>query len=197
VAGRLIAFEGLDQSGKQTQAEWLAEALRAAGHRVQTLSFPDYQTTIGAEIGAALHGRRAYSPDVLQLLYIANRYEHAPAIRAWLADGQMVVADRYAASSLAYGDAQGLAVGWLTEVQRLLPAADLTLLLDIAPGTSLDRKRVSRDRFEQDLPLLSRVRESYLRQAAAPTWQLVDGALPTEAVRAAVSAAVRSRLGLP
>ncbi len=82
-------------------------------------------------------------------------------------------------------------------MQRLLPAADLTLLLDIAPGTSLERKRVSRDRFEQDLPLLSRVRESYLRQAAAPTWQLVDGAQPTEAVRAAVSAAVRSRLGLP
>ena len=197
MAGRLIAFEGLDQSGKQTQAEWLAEALRAAGHRVQTLSFPDYQTTIGAEIGAALQGRRAYGPDVLQLLYIANRYEHAPAIRAWLADGQMVVADRYAASSLAYGDAQGLDAGWLTEVQRLLPAADLTLLLDIAPGTSLERKRASRDRFEQDLPLLSRVRESYRRQAAAPTWQLVDGALPAEAVRAAVSAAVRSRLGLP
>ncbi len=197
MAGRLIAFEGLDQSGKQTQAEWLAEALRAAGHRVQTLSFPDYQTTIGAEIGAALQGRRAYGPDVLQLLYIANRYEHAPAIRAWLADGQMVVADRYAASSLAYGDAQGLDVGWLTEVQRLLPAADLTLLLDIAPETSLERKRASRDRFEQDLPLLSRVRESYRRQAAAPAWQLVDGALPAEAVRAAVSAAVRSRLGLP
>jgi dTMP kinase len=197
VAGRLIAFEGLDQSGKQTQAEWLAEALRAAGHRVQTLSFPDYQTTIGAEIGAALQGRRAYGPDVLQLLYVANRYEHAPAIGAWLAEGQMVVADRYAASSLAYGDAQGLDVDWLTEVQRLLPAADLTLLLDIAPGTSLERKRVSRDRFEQDLPLLSRVRESYRRQAAAPTWQLVDGAQPAEEVRAAVRAAVRSRLGLP
>ena len=197
MAGRLIAFEGLDQSGKQTQAEWLAEALRAAGHRVQTLSFPDYQTTIGAEIGAALQGRRAYGPDVLQLLYIANRYEHAPAIRAWLAEGQMVVADRYAASSLAYGDAQGLDVGWLTEVQRLLPAADLTLLLDIAPGTSLERKRVSRDRFEQDLPLLSRVRESYRRQAAAPTWQLVDGAQPPDDVRSAVSDAVRSRLGLP
>ena len=111
MAGRLIAFEGLDQSGKQTQAEWLAEALRAAGHRVQMLSFPDYATTIGAEIGAALHGQRAYGPDVLQLLYIANRYEHAPAIRGWLAEGTMVVADRYAASSLAYGEAQGLDAG--------------------------------------------------------------------------------------
>ena len=122
MTGRLIAFEGLDQSGKQTQAEWLAEALRAAGHRVQTLSFPDYATTIGAEIGAALHGQRTYRPDVLQLLYIANRYEHAPAIRSWLAEGTMVVADRYAASSLAYGEAQGLDAG-LAHRRAAAPAA--------------------------------------------------------------------------
>ncbi len=195
--GRLIAFEGLDQSGKQTQAEWLAEALRAAGHGVQTLSFPDYHTTIGAEIGAALRGERPYGPDVLQLLYIANRYEHAPQVRDWLAAGQMVVADRYAASSLAYGEAQGLDVSWLAQTQRLLPPADLTLMLDIAPETSLGRKRADRDKFERDLPLLARVRDSYRRQAAAPGWQLVDGTQPPEAVRDAVMAALRSRLGLP
>ncbi|MGE0359175.1 MAG: dTMP kinase [Vicinamibacterales bacterium] len=195
-SGHLIAFEGLDQSGKQTQAEWLAAALRDAGYLVQTLSFPDYQTSIGAEIGAALQGQRAYGPDVLQLLYIANRYEHAPRIRAWLAAGQMVVADRYAASSLAYGEAQGLDVAWLAETQRLLPAADLTVMLDIAPETSLSRKRAARDKFERDLPLLARVRESYRRQAQAPGWQLIDGTQPAEAVRADVTAAVRARLGL-
>ena len=197
MTGRLIAFEGLDQSGKQTQAAWLADALRAAGHRVQTLAFPDYATSLGAEIGAALHGERSYGPDVLQLVYIANRYEHAPAIRAWLAEGQMVIADRYAASSLAYGEAQVLDLAWLTDAQRRLPPADLTLLLDIAPETSLERKHASRDKFEQDLPLLARVRESYRRQAAAPDWQLVDGTQPADAVRAAVTAAVRARLALP
>jgi dTMP kinase len=197
MTGRLIAFEGLDQSGKQTQAAWLAEALRAAGHRVQTLSFPDYATSLGAEIGAALQGQRTYGADVLQLIYIANRYEHAPAIRAWLAEGQMVVADRYAASSVAYGEAQGLDLAWLTDAQRRLPAADLTLLLDIAPETSLTRKRAARDKFEQDLPLLARVRDSYRRQAAAADWQLIDGTQPAETVRAAITAAVRARLALP
>ena len=192
--GRLIAFEGLDQSGKQTQAEWLAEWLRAAGHTVQTLSFPDYQTTIGMEIGAALHGQRAYTAEVLQLLYIANRYEYAPRIRAWLAAGQIVVADRYAASSLAYGEAEGLDVAWLVDAQRRLPPADLTLVLDIAPETSLARKRASRDRFERDLPLLSRVRASYRRQAGAAAWRLLDGAQSPDLVRSAVIAAVRSVL---
>jgi dTMP kinase len=195
-AGRLIAFEGLDQSGKQTQAAWLVEALRGAGHRVQTLSFPEYGTSLGAEIGAALQGQRRYEPAVLQLLYIANRYEFAPQIRAWLAGGEMVVADRYAASSLAYGEAQNVDAAWLTEVQRHLPPADLTLMLDIAPGTSLARKQAARDRFERDLALLSRVRESYRRQALAPGWHLIDGTQPPEAVRGAVIAAVRSRLGL-
>ncbi len=194
--GRLIAFEGLDQSGKQTQAEWLVGAFREAGHRVHTLSFPDYTTSIGAEIGQALQGHRSYGPDVLQLLYIANRYEHAPAIRAWLAEGAMVVADRYAASSVAYGDAQGLDLAWLTDTQRLLPPADLTFLLDIAPETSLERKRTARDKFERDLPLLSRVRASYLTQAGAAGWHLMDGTRAAEAVRADVLSAVRTRLGL-
>jgi dTMP kinase len=197
MSGRLIAFEGLDQSGKQTQAESLAALLRTAGHSVQMISFPDYDTTIGAEIGAALQGQRSYGPDVLQLLYIANRFEYAPRIRAWLTAGQMVVADRYAASSLAYGEAQGLDVTWLADAQRLLPAADLTLVLDIAPETSLDRKRAARDKFERDLPLLSRVRASYQRQAAAPTWCLIDGTQSPDAVQAAVTAAVHSRLALP
>ena len=70
----LIAFEGLDQSGKETQAQRLAEALRQAGHTVELVSFPDYDTTIGAEIGRALHGERDYRADVMQLLYVANRY---------------------------------------------------------------------------------------------------------------------------
>ncbi|MGD9905460.1 MAG: dTMP kinase [Vicinamibacterales bacterium] len=196
-AGCLVAFEGLDQSGKQTQAEWLAAALRAAGRGVQTLSFPEYQTSIGAEIAAALQGRRPYGPDVLQLLYIANRYEFAPRIRAWLAEGQVVVADRYAASSLAYGEAQGLDVAWLAETQRLLPPAALTVLLDITPETSLSRKRAARDRFERDLPLLGRVRDSYRRQAQADGWWVIDGTLAADAVRAEVTAAVRERLALP
>ena len=193
--GRLIAFEGLDQSGKQTQAKWLADAFRVAGRTVQELAFPGYDGPIGREISQALEGQRVYGPDVLQLLYIANRFEHASAIRQWLADGHIVIADRYAASSLAYGDAQNLDLAWLTDVQRPLPVADLTFLLDIAPETSLKRKRAARDHFERDLPLLARVRDSYRRQARAPGWHLIDGTQPPEAVRAEVTAAVRARLG--
>ena len=62
--GLLIAFEGLDQSGKQTQAELLRDRLTDAGRKVKLLSFPDYQTAIGSEIGRALRGERDYSAEI-------------------------------------------------------------------------------------------------------------------------------------
>ncbi len=195
--GHLIAFEGLDQSGKQTQAERLLSAFRAAGLDAEFLTFPEYTTAIGQEIGHALQGERDYDPDTLQLLYIANRFEFRPRILQWLDQGRMVVCDRYLASSIAYGEAQGLDAGWLTEIQRRLPQPVLTLLLDIPPEASLQRKQVARDKFERDLPLLSRVRESYLRQAGGDAgWLHLDGARDKDAVSADVLSAVRSRLGL-
>jgi dTMP kinase len=192
--GHLIAFEGLDQSGKATQTRKLREHLEAAGHRVETLAFPDYATPIGAEIGRALHGERDFGPDVIQLLQIANRHEWKPRIESWLADGRLVVCDRYAASSVAYGEAQGLDPAWLIAVQVKLPQPSISVLLDIAPEIAARRKAQNRDRFEQDLAMLGRVRESYLRQAAAGGWIVVDAARPADEVAADVAAAVGNRI---
>jgi dTMP kinase len=196
VQAHLIAFEGLDQSGKQTQAERLLSALRTSGRETHFLSFPDYDTSIGAEIGRALRGDRDYAADVMQLLYIANRYEYRRDMEKWLAAGQMVVCDRYLASSVAYGEAQGLDASWLTSVQMHLPQPSLTILLDIPPDASLTRKQRDRDRYEQDLQLLARVRESYLRQSAQHGWVRIDGTQDKDTVTRAVTEAIRSRLGL-
>ena len=76
----------------------------------------------------------------MQLMYVANRYERRPDITRWLAEGAVLVCDRYVASSIAYGEAQGLDPQWLTDVQRFLPQPDLTILLDIAPETAVQRK---------------------------------------------------------
>jgi dTMP kinase len=164
---------------------------------VQFLSFPDYETAIGAEIGRALHGERDYAGDVMQLLYVANRYEHRRAIEGWMREGGVVICDRYLASSIAYGEAQGLDADWLLRIQVHLPQPSLTLLLDIPPEASLARKQLARDRYERDLALLARVRESYLRQATGGAWQRIDGTHDKDAVTAAVMAALATRLGLP
>jgi dTMP kinase len=195
--GHLIAFEGLDQSGKQTQAELLRDRLKQEGRKARLVSFPDYGTSIGEEIARALQGEREYGADVMQLLYIANRYERKADLQRWLDGGLILVCDRYVASSIAYGEAFGLDAAWLEGVQQFLPPAALTILLDIAPETAVARKSVDRDRYERDLSLQARVRTSYHAHAAAQGWVVVNGERPKDAVAADVFSAVTSRLALP
>jgi dTMP kinase len=192
--GLLIAFEGLDQSGKQTQAEQLRDRLIEAGRQVRLLSFPAYETPIGSEIRQALAGAREWGADVMQLLYIANRYEARPMIEHELAQGTVLVCDRYIASSIAYGETQGLDAAWLHDVQRHLPKPDITFLLDIAPDVSARRKATDRDKYERDLALLGRVRASYLRQAASGNWIRLDADRDRSVVAADVFEAVRALL---
>jgi dTMP kinase len=195
--GLLVAFEGLDQSGKQTQAETLRDALTLKGRECRLLSFPDYDTAIGREIERALHGEREYAADAMQLLYVANRYEKRALIEQWLAAGLVILCDRYLASSIAYGEAQGLDPVWLADIQRYLPQPGHTILLDIAPETAVQRKAANRDKYERDLALLSRVRESYRRQASAGGWLHLDGEREKQAVAEDVIRSVATRLSLP
>jgi dTMP kinase len=194
MSGALIAFEGLDQSGKQTQAELLRDRLKQHGHKSRLVSFPDYATSIGEELARALAGERDYGPDVMQLLYVANRYERKDDLVRWLEGGLILVCDRYQASSVAYGEAFGLNRGWLTEMQRFLPPPTLTIFLDIAPETAVQRKSVDRDRYERDLALQHRVRESYRAQAAEHGWIVLDGERDKVVIADEVFTAVASAL---
>jgi len=189
VKGLLVAFEGLDQSGKQTQAELLRDRLVESGRLVRLLSFPAYDTSIGTEIERALRGDRDYGPDVMQLLYVANRYEWKPQIERKLARGTVLVCDRYLASSVAYGEAMGLDAAWLIDMQKHLPQPDVTILLDIDPEVSARRKTADRDKYERDLDLLARVRRSYLGQASAG-WIRLDATRERAVVAADVWQAV-------
>lgn len=167
----------------------MRDRLTADGRRVLLLSFPDYTTPIGQEIGHALRGEREYGADLMQLLYVANRYEWKPAIERERAAGTVLVCDRYIASSVAYGEAQGLDAGWLRDIQRHLPQPDVTFLLDIAPEVSARRKTADRDKYERDLELLGRVRGSYLRQVN-DHWIRLDADRDREAVTQDVYRAV-------
>jgi thymidylate kinase len=73
----------------------------------------------------------------------------------------------------------------------------LTIMLDIAPETAAKRKASDRDRYERDLALLGRVRQSYARQAAAGGWVVIDGERSKDAVAADVYAAIRGVLPVP
>ena len=134
MVGYLVAFEGLDQSGKETQAHLLRDRLKAGGRRARLVSFPDYGTSIGEEIARALQGEREYGADVMQLLFVANRYERKPDMDAALASGLVLLCDRYVASTIAYGEAQGLDPTWLADVQQFSARP-------ISPSCSTSRRR--------------------------------------------------------
>ena len=97
----------------------------------------------------------------MQLLYVANRHEKKPDIERALGAGTTIICDRYIASSVAYGEAHGLDPRWLTEIQRFLPAPDLSILLDIAPETAAQRKAAGRDKLRaRSRALVSRARRA-------------------------------------
>src|SRR5260370_16439285 len=131
--GLLIAFEGLDQSGKQTQAELLRDRLKEEGGKARLVSFPDYGTSIGEEIARALQGERDYEPDVMQLLYVANRYERKADLQRWLDGAVVLVRDPHAASSAAYGKAQPPEPYWLLAPQAVPPTPTLNILPPLTP----------------------------------------------------------------
>ncbi|MCY4122999.1 MAG: hypothetical protein OXG72_18985, partial [Acidobacteria bacterium] len=87
----LVAVEGLDQSGKATQAQHLRDLLRASGYKSRVVSFPDYGTFLGEEIARSLQGERDYGPETMQLLYVANRFERKPDSARWHDAGLIVL----------------------------------------------------------------------------------------------------------
>ncbi len=198
MSGRLIAVEGVDASGKSTQARLLAESLGAE------LTFQFGATEVGAVIRQVLldPGNDAIGDRTEALLIIADKAQHAveivgPALRA----GRDVVTDRFTASTLAYqGYGRGLDLSQLQLMMRFATTGiepDLNLLLDVSLESASERLGPSLDRFEgTGGGFLERVRAGYLAMACADParWAVVDAAGAVDEVAARVLAAVQERL---
>src|ERR1700756_4080704 len=108
--GKLIAIEGIDGSGKQTQVRLLARELESRGHQVLSTSFPQYGSWFGKMVGQFLNGDfgslDSVDPHFTALLYAGDRFECKQPIVAALESGRIVLADRYVASNLAHQSAR-------------------------------------------------------------------------------------------
>jgi dTMP kinase len=194
-----ISLEGIDGSGKSTQAKLLAEALGP-----QTLSIREPGGTEAAERIRELLADAELELDLLAelLLFLAARADlTARVIRPALEEGRDVVCDRFSDSSVAYqGAARGLGVGEaisLTDsaTEGLWP--DLTLLLRVDPEVGLDRAD-GEDRFESEgLELQRAVAEAYeeIAKIASDRVVVIDGEGDVEEVHRRVMEAVRGRAG--
>lgn len=194
----LIVIEGIDGSGKGTQAQQLTDRLTATGRRVRLLSFPRYRETLfGHAIGDFLNGRFGQldevHPFLASVLYAADRFESKSALIEALQTSDVVVCDRYVPSNLAH---QGAKLDGaerdelLRTIDRIefdifgLPRPSQIVLLDVPveiaqrniaakkPRSYTDK---SADLQEADAVYLQRVRDVYLQLAAADAnWQRVE-----------------------
>ncbi len=191
--GKIIALEGIDQSGKRTQTRLLAEELERKGARVGTISFPIYRSPSGRQIQRFLAGKQEYPATALHMLYSLNRWENQELITNLTEKSDFVIADRYYPSNLAYGVSRGLGLEWLQGLDRGLPTASLVIVLDVPVLSSFGRKSSGRDVHERDKKLLLRVGLTYRKLAKKLDWKMVDANRPVEEVHEAVWDTVRKK----
>jgi dTMP kinase len=149
--GRFVVLEGIDGSGTTTQVARLAETLRSQRILVRTTREPS-DGPVGTLVRQVLTGRmvvpggRAPGWATMALLFAADRMDHVESeIEPFLAQGGVVVSDRYDASSLAYqsvssGAESREAVEWIRTLNRHVRRPDLTIVLDLPPDVAADRR---------------------------------------------------------
>lgn len=223
-----ITLEGGEGAGKTTQAASLAARLRTAGYPVRLTREPG-GTPLGAAIRALLlhpdESRRALGgagllasavadetaepmlPLTELLLLGADRAQHVALMREWLANGEVVICDRYADATRAYqGAGRGLDAGTIATLERIATGGltpDLTLLFDLPVEEGQRRRQRAREtggewnRLDREaVAFHERVREGYLALAAAEPsrWVVLDATLPADALGERVWSAVAARL---
>ena len=186
-----VVVEGPEGAGKSTLVRWLGTAFRAEGREVLTVREPGGTPIAEAARKLALKSRhdRAYAAELF--LFLAARADlEERVIRPALADGQIVIADRFGLSTIAYQVAgRGLPRADVEAALRVATGGltpNLTLILDVPVTVGRERQRVAgkvRDRIErEDDTFHTRVREAY-RSASGPGIAHIDASQTKKAVQ--------------
>ena len=167
--GRFIVFEGIDGSGKTTQARILAEALEKKGRIVRLTAEPTDLPT-GRALRDALGGRVSKSECEMAVLFVQDRIAHniqpTDGIAALLESGVDVICDRYYYSTLAY-QGQSTDYAWVKAMNLRCPEItkpDLCIYVDLLPEQSLERISKGRESVEiyENEETLTKVRQQFL-----------------------------------
>ena len=167
---RFIVFEGIDGSGKSTQARLLAARLEAEGKKVH-LTFEPTNYRIGSILRRVLTGQETADEHTIAALFLADRLDHIHhpeyGMLALLKAGHTVICDRYYYSSYAY-HSQHMDMDWVIQANSVAAQAlrpDVVFYMDLTPEAAMDRIRGGREQVEhyEKLETLEAVRANYLR----------------------------------
>jgi dTMP kinase len=194
--GLLIAIEGIDGSGKHTQAKLLEHSLTAKGFSVFATGFPQYESWFGSMVGKFLNGDygplQAVDPHFSALLYAGDRFEAKPRLESVLNDGKIVLVDRYVASNLAHQVARADAekrsefLRWIEHLEYSiygLPREDLILYLRVPPSqaqrlvgqkSGRNYTRATHDIQEKSLRHLEDAAEMYDMLSRSRPWATIQ-----------------------
>ena len=192
--GMLICIEGIDASGKTTQAKLLVKNLNERGYEAVYTSEPTkgfFGQILRQKI---LYGNERVPAVVEALLFALDRLEHVEKeIKPALEKEKIVVSDRYLYSSIAYQGAAGLDPAWIEEINRWAIKPDLAIYLDVPAEVVIKRLKRKRSVMET-LENQRRVRNVYLRLVKEGMLLLVDGNRPIEEIEREILEIVIKRL---
>jgi dTMP kinase len=179
--GAFIVIEGLDGSGKTTQAKLLATRLNR-NHQALYTAEPS-EGIVGNFIReSCLYGEKRLPATVEALLFAADRVEHVEnEIKPALAEGRLVICDRYMYSSLAYQGSTGLSIDWIGAINNFALKPDFAVFIDVSPETVLNRLS-RRKSIMENLETQRKVREIYLKSVEKGDLTLIDGEKAVEEV---------------
>jgi dTMP kinase len=187
--GAFICIEGLDGSGKTTQAKLLAKKLEKSHNAVYTAE--PSRGKIGTFIRErCLYGEKRLSSVIEALLFAADRIEHVETeVLPALHQGKLVISDRYLYSSLAYQGAAGLSLGWIEKINEHALRPDLAVFIDVDLKTVMNRLKYKKSVME-NMETLQKVRDVYLKFVAKGELVRLDGNRAKDEVSEALSAMV-------
>lgn len=198
--GIFITIDGIDGSGKKTQADLLVSHLRKEGYAVELADFPQYGHKSAGAVEEYLNGVYGSAEEIgpyrASILFAVDRYAASAKIRAWLAEGKIVISNRYVSANMGH---QGSRMHtreerqkfftWLTDLEYGLfkiPKPDITLILHVSAATAqrlvdLKSQRAylasekKRDILENDLSHLKQAEDTYLEMVQLfPEYTLIE-----------------------
>lgn len=182
MSGKLLVIEGIDSSGKKTQAKKLVQTLRDNNKKTKYVNFPKYDSTFGSIVGDYLSGKfgdkKDIAPEVRKLLFAMDRYQFKETYKKYLNEGGYIVANRYTESNIGFiskefddDEEKERFIDWIREVERRLPSADYVFFMDVSPKIAYqlheykgERKYMGsddRDLHERDLELQQSAYDTY------------------------------------